>query len=70
MARTDSSPTLADDLLNGVAAIAAYTGETERRQRWLIEKLNFPHFKRGQRIYSRKSWADRYYSPNGDAGAD
>ena len=58
----ESAPDLASDLLNGAAAIAKYTGEPVRRIRHLIRQHNFPCFKRGQRIYSRKSWADRYFS--------
>ena len=57
---------LKDDLLNGVRAIAQYTGETERRVRLMIDFHGLPYFKKGGRIYSRKSWLDRWYSP--DAG--
>jgi hypothetical protein len=59
---TEPSPLAADLLGPGVAAIAAYTGEPERRQRHLIRHHNFPHFKRGGLIYSKRSWADAYYS--------
>ena len=58
----ESSPLAADLLGPGVAAIAAHTGGPECRIRHLIRHHNFPHFKRGGLIYSRKSWADRYYS--------
>ena len=60
--RTKSVPSLADDLLNGAEAIAEYTNEPVRRVLHLISHHGLPHFKRGQRIYSRKTWLDRYYS--------
>jgi hypothetical protein len=60
-----STRTLADDLLNGVGAIASYTGESERRVRHLIDRHSFPVIRHGQRIYSRKSWCEEYYSLNG-----
>jgi hypothetical protein len=57
---------LADDLLIGAEGIGKYTGEDTRRTRHLIKAHGLPHFKRGGRIYSRKSWVDAYY--NGGAG--
>jgi hypothetical protein len=61
---TDQSvqSSLAQDLLRGVEEIAAYTGETVRRQRHLIAHHNFPHMKAGGIIVSRRSWCDEYYS--------
>jgi hypothetical protein len=61
MSESSQSP-LAQDLLRGVAEIATYTGEPQRRVRHLIRAHDFPHFKRGAIIYSRRSWADRWYS--------
>ena len=55
--------TLKDDVLGpGVGRIAEYAPDDERRIRHLIKKHDFPYFKRGGLIYSRKSWLDRYYS--------
>jgi len=55
--------TLKDDVLGpGVARIAEYAPDNERRIRHLIAKHDFPYFQRGQKIYSRKTWLDRYYS--------
>jgi hypothetical protein len=51
-----------DVLEPGVERIAAYCPDDERRVRHLIRAHGFPHFKRGNLIYSRKSWVDRYYS--------
>jgi hypothetical protein len=69
------TPSLADDLLSGVDAIAGYIGESPRRVRYLIAYHRFPHIKRGQRIYSRKSWLEAYYSvdaaqPPADNGSE
>jgi hypothetical protein len=41
--------------------MAAYVGEPERRIRHLIRSYNLPTFKRGQRLYSRRSWLDTYF---------
>jgi hypothetical protein len=55
--------TLKDDVLGpGVGRIAEYAPDDERRIRHLIRKHGFPHFYVGQKLYSRKSWLDRYYS--------
>jgi hypothetical protein len=65
-ARNRSAPevtTLKDDVLGpGVARIAEYAPDDERRIRHLIRAYDFPHFHIGQLIYSKKSWVDRYYS--------
>jgi hypothetical protein len=56
---------LAEDLLVGVPAISSYSGEKPRRIYHLHERkaeTGFPAFKRGNIIYSRKSWLDRFYS--------
>jgi hypothetical protein len=80
-----SAPTLAaaqpadtslkDDLLTGVAAIAAFTGDSERRIRNGVQKADaaaaagelddgswLPFFRRHGLICSRKSWLLRWYS--------
>jgi hypothetical protein len=62
MSDTTTSALKADVLGPGVAKIAEYTPDNERRVRHLINKHNFPHFTVGGLIYSRKSWLDRYYS--------
>jgi hypothetical protein len=56
--------TLKDDVLGpGVAKIAAYGPDDERRTRHLIRTdPDYPVFRRGGLFYSRKSWLDRYYS--------
>jgi excisionase family DNA binding protein len=47
---------LADDLLDGVTAIAAFTGFTERKIYHLAEKGQLPLFKLGERKWcARKS---------------
>jgi hypothetical protein len=54
---------LADDVIGpGVGKIAAETSDSERRVRYLIDRHGFPVFRRGLRIYSRRSWLERYYS--------
>lgn len=53
---------LADDLLEGAEAISAYTGEPVRRVYYLAESKRAPIFKRGRRLYGRKSQLDKYYS--------
>ena len=80
-----SAPTLAaaepadtslkDDLLTGVAAIAEFTGDSERRIRNGVQKADeaaergeldvgcwLPFFRRHGLICSRKSWLLRWYS--------
>ena len=79
-----SAPTLAaaqpgnltqDDLLTGVAAIAAFTGDSGRRIRNGVQKADeaaaagglddgsgLPFFRRHGLICSRKSWLLRWYS--------
>jgi hypothetical protein len=57
------TPSLRDDVLGpGVAKIAEYAPDTVRRIRHLIDRDQFPHFRVGSFIYSRKSWLDRFYS--------
>jgi hypothetical protein len=42
-------------MIEGVAAIAAYVGKTERQTHWLVEKKQLPAFKIGNRWHMRKS---------------
>jgi hypothetical protein len=49
---------LKDDLLSGVAEIAAYVGENEQVTGRLIRNGHLPSFKRGAKIYARKSEID------------
>ena len=51
---------LADDLLSGVPAIAAFTGWPERRVYYLAEKKLIPLFKLGDRWCGRKSTLRRH----------
>jgi hypothetical protein len=52
---------LAADLLNGVSAIAAFTGWPERRIYYLAERGLLPLFKMGERKWcGRKSTLRRY----------
>jgi hypothetical protein len=52
---------LADDLLDGVAAIAAFTGWPERRVYYLAERGLLPVFKMGERKWcARKSTLRRH----------
>jgi hypothetical protein len=60
---------LAEDLLVGVRAIAAFTGESERRIRHLISRHELPSFKRGGLFYARKSALNAYYGGEGGAPA-
>ena len=46
---------LSDDLLSGVAAIAAFRGESKRRTYYLLERKLIPGFKVGNRWNARKS---------------
>jgi hypothetical protein len=51
---------LADDLLDGVPAISAFTGWPERRVYYLAEKQLIPLFKVGDRWCGRKSTLRRH----------
>src|SRR5262249_18366155 len=50
----DGEPRLADDILIGVGQIADFTGETERRTHYLLERRELPGFKIGGRWGSTK----------------
>jgi hypothetical protein len=49
---------LKDDLLSGVAEIAAYIGEDQQVTGRLVRNGHVPSFKRGAKIYARKSEID------------
>ncbi len=50
-----STDDIADDTLRGAAAIAAYTGNTERQTNYLLERNKLPAVKLGGRWIMRKS---------------
>jgi hypothetical protein len=54
--------TPADDVLNGVKAIAAFTGETERRAFYLLERGMLPGKKIGSRWISSRAALRKAYS--------
>ena len=54
-------PDLKDDLLPTIAAIADFTGHSERRVRHLIDHHGFPAKKDGGKWTSRKSWIEHHY---------
>lgn len=62
---------LADDLLNGPAEIAAFTGFSEHAVRHYIRKGAMPAFRAGSRIMGRKSsilsWAAAQEASNAPA---
>ncbi len=55
MPDTPQLPPLADDLIGGVAAIAAFINEPERRTNYLLSTRRIPGFKLGARWYIRRS---------------
>jgi hypothetical protein len=52
--------TLANDLLDGMPAIAKFYGCTERRGYYLAENKLIPAFKMGEKWQARKSTLKRY----------
>jgi hypothetical protein len=61
MARADSTKSrLADDLLDGAAAIAEFTGWSERRVFYLAETKQLPCFKVGSKWCARRSTLREY----------
>ena len=66
---------LADDLLNGVAEIADFTGLTKRRVYYLVENGMLPVFKMGPRKWQARKSTLRQHIANleenqaGDAAA-
>lgn len=65
----DNTDDLASDRLRGIARIAAFMGEPERRVSYLIERKLIPHTKEGRSVLSRKSWLRKHYArpSNGEA---
>jgi hypothetical protein len=62
MIMDDNQLDLADDLLEGVPEIAAFTGQSQRRVYYLAEKKLLPLFKVGDRWTGRKSTLRKHYS--------
>jgi hypothetical protein len=56
------TPSLADDILNGVGEISRYCGQPERRVRHLIADHGMPAIRLGRIIHSRRSWLDAYFA--------
>jgi hypothetical protein len=50
----DTEMTIADDKLRGIAAIAAFIGESERRTHYLIERKLLPYGREGASIIASK----------------
>ncbi len=59
----DTSPTLAEDNLPTLDAIATHMGISRRRAYHHVQKNEIPHYKLGNLIGSRKSWIDRTLQP-------
>jgi excisionase family DNA binding protein len=53
---------LADDLLPGAIAAAAYIGVTPRSVYHLVEAGHLPAIRKGKRLYFRKSELERAFS--------
>ena len=53
---------LADDLLPGANAAAAFIGVTPRAVYHLVEAGHLPAIKKGKRLYFRKSEVERAFS--------
>ena len=68
MADQSSSIPLAADILRGVGAISEYTGETERRTYYLLQRKLLPGMKQGAVWLSRKSALDRHYKIDNPPG--
>lgn len=58
---------LADDLLPGAIAAAAYIGVTPRAVYHLVDAGHLPAIKKGRRLYFRKSELQRAFSTNAAA---
>jgi hypothetical protein len=61
---------LADDLLDGAASIANYTGYSERRVRYAEEKGLLPIFRIGSRLTARKSELSQHLAAARKAACD
>jgi hypothetical protein len=51
---------LADDLLDGAAAIASYIGKTRRETYWVIQQGQIPAGRLGRKIIGSKRALDRH----------
>jgi hypothetical protein len=51
----NTAATIADDMLEGAEAIAAFLGLTRRQVFNLVRERRLPFFKLGQKIFARKS---------------
>jgi excisionase family DNA binding protein len=58
---------LADDLLPGAIAAAAYIGVTPRAVYHLVDAGHLPAIKKGRRLYFRKTELQRAFSTNAAA---
>jgi len=65
----DNADDLASDRIRGIARIAAFLGEDERRTTYMVERDLIPYTREGRSIISRKSWLRRHYArpSNGEA---
>jgi hypothetical protein len=66
---TDNESDLADDLLLGVEAIAAYIGLDKRQVDWQIRKGQIPVTRMGRLIIGSKSALRRRFTPTEGASA-
>lgn len=53
---------LANDLLPGANAAAAYLGLSARAVYHLVEAQQLPHIRKGKKLYFRRSELDRAFS--------
>ena len=58
----NNTDTLADDILRGVKAISAFTGEPERRVQYLVESGQIPAGKIGRLWIASKKRLREYYA--------
>lgn len=65
----DTERPLADDLLDGAPAIAAFTGFTVRRCYYLCESGLLPAFKIGDKWTARKSTLRRHFEAKEQAAS-
>lgn len=55
---------LKDDLLSGVQSIADYIGQDKQAAQRLISKGEIPAFKKGGKIFARRSEIERAFRSN------
>jgi hypothetical protein len=63
----EKDTSLADDRLDGIAEIAAFTGDTYREAQWHIERGHYPVFRVGKKINSLKSVLRKVLTPEAAA---